>query len=326
MISNLTFTTPVIGNIRLGDVATNAKGKRFPVRTNHFKITGLYKDGEGQWVEHPIQQKLANETSQEVDKITEIPVQLMFNNPDLNLRARYEAFNHDGRTICAGDGKKARRVDGGKVVDVQCPGAEHCEFGRQARCDLFARLNVMIDGQDDEFSSFILRTESINAVRTLYAKMTRMHAMFGNRLVGVPFKLKLRQKASSMSCWTKFWYADLVLNGINKFQAMAAAQKYEEAMEEAGLKQAAYEQQALAGLQNGAFEEGCEDFDDLEAFVLAREGAYDDDGVPEATEADAPAAVTQAPGLVGLREFLEKADKAGALSINLTGEAAPESH
>ena len=31
---------------------------------------------------------------------------------------------------------------------------------------------MQIEGQDDEFSSFILRTESINAVKSLWAKMT----------------------------------------------------------------------------------------------------------------------------------------------------------
>ncbi len=318
MISNLAITTPVVGTIRLGDVAINQKGKRYPVRANHFKITALFKDGEGHWVEHPMHKHVAETTEQKPELITEIPVHLMFNDPDLNMRARYEAFNNDGRTICAGDGKCARRLDGGKVVSVECVGSEHCQFGRQVKCDLFARLNVMIDGQDDEFSSFILRTESINAVRTLYAKMTRMRALFGNRLVGVPFMLKLRQKASSMSCWTKFWYADLVLNKVSKFEAIKLAKAYEDEMEEAGLDQQAMEQEALAGLQNGAFEEGTEEFEDIEAFLLAR---GDEEPPAEGAVQTSEEQVAQAPGLASLRAFLETADQAGALTLNLTQEA-----
>ncbi len=59
MISNLAVTTPVVGTIRLGDVAVSQKGKRYPVRTNHFKITAQFKDAEGRWVEHPMHRNVA---------------------------------------------------------------------------------------------------------------------------------------------------------------------------------------------------------------------------------------------------------------------------
>ena len=64
MIKNLAITTPVLGTIRLGDVAINPQGKRYPVRSNHFKITALYKDKDGHWVEHPMQQEVAKATGQ----------------------------------------------------------------------------------------------------------------------------------------------------------------------------------------------------------------------------------------------------------------------
>ena len=315
MINNLAITTPTIGSIRLGDIAVNKAGKRFPVRSNHFKITALHKDKDGHWVEHPMHTKVADATGQDPDKVTEIPIHFMFNNPDLNMRARFEAFDKSGRTVCAGDGKCARRRDGAKVVSVECPGSQSCEFGRQAKCDLFARLNVMIDGQDDEFSTFILRTESVNAVRTLEAKMQRMLAIFGNRLIGIPFKLKLRQKASSMSMWTKFYYADLILNNVTAIEAMQQALAYEKTLKDAGLNQQEMEQAALAGLQNGAFEEGTEEFDELEAFLLAR----DDEEAP--TEQDIPTApepAQQSAGLAGLRDWLGAASEAGALTVSLT--------
>jgi hypothetical protein len=82
MIKNLAITTPVIGTIRLGDVAVNERGKRYPVRSNHFKITALFKDKDGHWVEHPMHQKVASTTGQTPDAITEIPIRFMFNNPD----------------------------------------------------------------------------------------------------------------------------------------------------------------------------------------------------------------------------------------------------
>lgn len=324
MISNLAITTPVIGSIRLGDVVVNDKGKRLPVRTNHFNITALFKDDQDQWVRHPMHDHVAKTTKQDAEKITEIPVRLMFNSPDLNMRSRYEAFDNNGRIVCAGDGQCARRVDGNKVVQTTCPGAEHCEFGRKARCDLFARLNVIIEGQEDEFSSFILRTESVNAVRTLEAKIKRMAALFGGRLIGIPFLLKLRQKASSASYWTKFWYADLVLNNIDQLKAAKLAKEVEEAMIAAGLDQQAMEQEALAGLQNGAFEDGSEDFADIEAFLLARnlDGESDGDAGGNAGEQDGQG--QQAPqSMVALRDFLNAASDAGVLNVASPQAVAP---
>lgn len=315
MIKNLAITTPVIGTIRLGDVAVNERGKRYPVRSNHFKITALFKDKDGHWVEHPMHQKVASTTGQTPDAITEIPIRFMFNNPDLNMRARYEAFDSDGRIVCAGDGNCAKRRDGHKVVGVECPGSEACAFGQQAKCNLFGRLNVIIEGQDDEFSTFILRTESINAVRTLSAKLKRMSAMFGNRLIGIPFKLKLRQKATKMSMWTKFYYADLILNEVTPVEAVKMALEHEKLMAEVGLNQAALEQEALDGLQNGAYEEGSEEFDEIEAFLLAR----DSDETPEVQEIETvEPPVAQASGLSALRSFLETASDAGTLTVNLT--------
>lgn len=314
MIHNLAITTPTLGTIRLGDIAINPQGKRYPVRSNHFKITAMFKDADGRWVEHPMHKKVAESTKQDPAQITEIPVRFMFNNPDLNMRARYEAFDRQGRIVCAGDGKCARRRDGEKVVSVECPGADGCTFGKQAKCDLFARLNVIIDGQDDEFSTFILRTESYNAVKTLYAKMKRLYAIFGNRLVGIPFKLKLRQKATSMSMWSKFYYTDLILNGVTAIEAMTQAKAYEQELEANGLSQASFEQEALAGLQNGAFEDGEEDFDELEAFLLAR----GDDNVPAEQNIPTAEDTPESPvGLSGLRDFLGAASDAGALTVTM---------
>ena len=308
-MKNLAITTPILGTIRLGDIATNAAGKRFPVRCNHFKITGQYKDKDGRWVEHPIHAKIAKKLDVEKDKLTEIPVRLMYNKPELNMRARYEAFDRTGRIVCAGDGENARRADGKTIAKVPCPGAEHCEFGIKAKCDMFARLNVQIEGQNDDFSAFILRTESVNSVKTLTAKMGRMHAMFGNRLTGIPFVLKLRQKASSMSCWSNFYYVDLMLpDGMSPKDALKLAKKHEEDQLEVGLDQAAYEKVVELGLANGAFEEGESEFDEIETFLLARHEALTD--VPEGdapTATPLPEADAAPTGLAGLRLMLEAA-------------------
>lgn len=312
MIKNLAITTPILGAIRLGEVVENKDGKRIPVRNNHFKITGQYKDADGNWVEHPLHKKVAAQMGVEPDKITEIPIRLMFNDPELNMRARYEAFDRSGRIVCAGDGATARRSDGGKIETVQCPGADHCKFGVKANCDLFGRLNVMIDGQDDQFSTFIIRTESFNSVRTVFAKMSRMRAMFGNRLAGVPFKLKLVQKASKASYWSKFFYFDLQLHNVSLEEAGKLAIDHENAMTTAGLDMKAFEDAARKDLANGAFEDSQEEFEELEPFVLRREidGEGGEPGDAQGQAGDHQPAVegnleTALPaGLAGLRDMI----------------------
>jgi len=330
-IQNLAITTPTLGTIRLGDVAVK-NDQRIPVRSNHFKITANFKDSDKCWVLHPIHASVAEATKQKPEAITSIPVRMMFNEPTLNMRERYEAFDAGGRTVCAGNGKCARRRVEGKVVAVDCPGSDNCSFGIDARCDLFARLNVIIEGQDDELSSFILRTESVNAVKALRAKLNRIYALMGKRLIGIPMTLKLRQKATSKSYWTRFWYADLVLNQP-ALESVRLAKEYEALLAEAGIDQSEFEKEAQAGLNNSAFEEGSDEFDDIESFLLARGLGDEGDGgatgetisIPPEGEIETSSTQsedqTQSGGLEGLRNFLEVADEAGALTINLTESA-----
>ncbi|WP_341744581.1 hydrolase or metal-binding protein [Azonexus hydrophilus] len=298
MIKNLAITIPTLGAIRLGEVAVDAKGRRLPVRLNHFMITGLFRGKDQKWVKHPMHTSVANEAKVPEDKVTEIPIRLMFNNESLNIRSRYEAYD-EGRLVCAGNGETARRRSGENITDCKCPGAEFCEFGKTKRCDLFGRLNVQIEGQDDPFSSFILRTKSVNSVNALTAKINNMAAFFGNRLVGLPLKLKLRQKATAESYWTPFWFADIVL-ATDIFSAAKAVDDYEKKLAQAGISQAAYEQTVLAGFDNGPFEES---FGDLGA-----EMSFDEDAPAEGPQAEEPAAQQEGAEVTVEKAFSETAD------------------
>lgn len=269
MLKNLAYTVPTLGRISIGEI-TVKNGKRIPQRLNHFKITAQHKK-DGEWVMHPLHTTVATAMKTDADKVTEIPVQLMFNTPSLNMRERYEAFDRNGRIICAGDGESARRSCQGAINAVPCSGPDHCEFGRENRCDVFARLNVQIEGQNDPLSSFILRTGSFNAVKTLREKLEMMHAYFGGRLVGVPLLLKLRQKSSSMSMQSRFYYVDLVLNNVTLAAAAKLARDKEDEMKNDGIDQQAFEQAVMAGINNGGFEEGEENFEELEEFIIGRE-------------------------------------------------------
>lgn len=274
MIKNLCYAVPTIGRISIGEIVEN-NDRRLPRKINHFRITAMHKR-DGQWVEHPVAKAIAARQKVEVGKITEIPVKVMFNDPALTLRERYEAFDNMGRTVCAGNGDTGKRMVGGTIEQVPCPGADRCEFGKASRCALMTRANFLIDVEAenyaaDGFSAFILRSRGYNTSRILNRKLNYFAAMFGKKLVGVPFVLKLRMKSSAGSKNTPFYYVDLVLaTGLK--EAMGAAKAEAEARQALGLDQDALEAEVRKGLENGPFEDGEEEAAELEEFLLGDDG------------------------------------------------------
>lgn len=316
MIKNFSYTIPTVGRIAIGETR-ECNGRRLPGKLNHFIITAQHKR-EGKWVNHPITDVVASESGQSKEAITEIPVALMFNDPDLSVRERYEAFDNEGRMLCAGDGEFARRVVNDKVETVDCPGADHCPFAKTARCKLMTRLNVQINVQDaekkvriDPMSSFILRSSGFNTARTLHSKIKFFHAMLGGKLVGVPFRLKLRQKSSSKSRQSIFFYVDLVLD-CSLADAAQVARETADTMAGLGLDQTAFEDAVRNGLSNGAFEDTTEDLAEFEEYLGSDfleeptgDGETDAglDGAPEGRD-EQPQMAGDFGGLDALREMM----------------------
>ncbi len=169
MIKGLAITPPVIGRISIGKLVCK-NDKWLPEKDDSFTLTTQIKN-KGEWLLHPLHQKLAETATN--NKIRAIPVRLLFNDTDLNLRAEYSAFDRaSGRPLCVGDGEKARRVNGSGIIEEQaCAGPQFCSFAKAHGCKLYGRLNVQIEGQGDELASFIFRTTGYNSVRTLAARL-----------------------------------------------------------------------------------------------------------------------------------------------------------
>ena len=295
MLSNLSYTIPVAGRITIGDVIENERGKRLPIRLNHFRITSQYKC-KGEWVPHPLQAAVAAQMGVKEDKLTEIPVKLMFNKPALTIRERLESYQ-DGRLTCAGcDKGKAKRLTREGMQTVECLGPEICEYALSAKqgCNLMARINLRIDAaaegsRNDEFSSFILRTRGYNSAKTITAKLEYAAALFKNKLIGIPFILKLRKKSTPLSFNSPFYYADLVL-GCSLLDAAKIGQETAEAFEKAGLDQAAFEEAVEAGLANGPFEDTVEEVLEVEELLLGADRPTEGES---AESANVSTAVTQ---------------------------------
>jgi hypothetical protein len=188
-----------------------------------------------------------------------IPVRLLFDDPDLSLRANYSLFDRQtGRPLCVGDGESCRRATAGGMQNLPCPSPDACEVGK-AGCKPFGRLNVRI-GDEDELGSFVFRTTGFNSIRTLATRLRYFHAVSGGRLSTLPLELRLRGKSTTQSHRAPIYYADLTLrSGASLAAAITQALSDWDLRETAGFNQTALDMAARAGLAHGAFEESIED-------------------------------------------------------------------
>ena len=250
MIKGLAITPPVLGRIAIGKVVEK-NGKRLPEKDDAFTITTQVQQ-QGEWMLHPLHLQL--QQGQGIQKLRSIPVTLLFNDPDLNLRADYSAFDKTtGRPLCVGNGESARRMTQEGMQTVPCPGPQLCPFGQEARCKPYGRLNVQIEGQEDPLASFIFRTTGFNSIRTLAARLSYWNAVTQGAAKYLSLSLKLRAKSTTQSHRAPIYYVDLTLReGVDSTEAQRQAilQGKEHAEEDHALEAA-----ARLGFSNGILEE-----------------------------------------------------------------------
>ncbi|WP_236621813.1 hydrolase or metal-binding protein [Luteimonas huabeiensis] len=254
MLKGLAITPPVVGRISIGRVVER-NGKRLPEKDDQFTLTSQVQNREG-WILHPLDEALRKGAG---GKLRSIPVQLLFDDPALNLRADYSLFDRStGRPVCVGNGETSRRMGKEGVTQESCPGPDACAFA-MGECKAYARLNVRV-GEEDELGSFVLRTTSYNTIRTLAARLQYFHAVSGGRLACMPLELKLRGKSTTMSFRSAIYYVDLVVrSGLTLEQAIAQAREVNQSRRNAGFDQEALDEAARRGFANGAFEDLAED-------------------------------------------------------------------
>jgi len=260
MLKGLAITPPIVGRISIGKVVEK-NGKRLPEKDDEFTITTQVQTKDG-WMLHPLNQSLRKDssTSNPNSKLRSIPVQVMFNDPDLNLRASYHYFDRQtGRPLCVGNGETCKRstVDG--IKELPCPGPDACHMGQGGNCKPYGRLNVLI-GDEDELGSFIFRTTGHNSIRTLAARLKYFQAVSGGHLATLPMELRLRGKSTTQSHRTPIYYVDLtVRTGMTMAEAVAEARKISDERKAAGMDQNGLDEAARKGFTAGAFEESAEE-------------------------------------------------------------------
>jgi hypothetical protein len=314
LLKGLALTPPVIGRITIGKVVER-NGKRLPEKDDEFTLTSQVQQREG-WVAHPVDQVLRKATPGA--KLRTIPIRLLFDDPDLNMRASYSLFDRNtGRPICIGDGQTCKRSTAEGMQALPCPTPDACEPSK-GQCKPFGRLNVRVDssivggantepqpsnqGDEDTLGSFIFRTTGFNSIRTLATRLRYFHAVANGRLSTMPLELRLRGKSTAQSHRAPIYYVDMApRTGYALTDAVSWAMTEWDRRQATGFNQDALDEAARTGFSQGAFEESAEEVQSVvEEFF------------PIDQPATPAAGVSRTPGISTLTDKL--ADKLGATS------------
>lgn len=126
--------------------------------------------------------------------------------------------------MCVGNGETAKRVSAEGITEVVCASPDGCEMAKAGGCKPYGRLNVAIEGQDEELSSFVFRTTGFNSIRTLTARLQYFEAASGGHTRYLPLQLKLRAKSTTQSHRAPVYYVDLCLrDGVKLEDAVSQA-------------------------------------------------------------------------------------------------------
>ncbi|NAS03615.1 recombination directionality factor [Acinetobacter haemolyticus] len=255
MIKGLAITPPILGRISIGKIVEK-NGKRLPEKDDQFTITSQIQNKDG-WVKHPLDEQLRAKAPNQNQKLRTIPVRMLFNDPELNLRAEYTLFDRQtGRVICTGNGETCQRLGQNGIEQHSCPSPDLCSLAQGGLCKPYGRLYVNLD-ESDELGTFIFRTTGFNSIRTLAARLCYYHAASGHLLSCLPLQLTLRGKSTTQSYRTPIYYVDLTLrDGINLQEAITAARQMDEQSKAAGFYQEVLDHVARQGYGNASFEVG----------------------------------------------------------------------
>jgi hypothetical protein len=270
MIKGLAITPPILGRISIGKMVEK-NGKRIPEKDDQFTITSQIQNKEG-WVKHPLDEQLRAKAPNQ--KLRSIPVRMIFNDPELNLRAEYSLFDRQtGRPVCVGNGETCRRLTNQGVEHHPCPSPDLCPLAQGGLCKPYGRLYVNLD-ESDELGTFIFRTTGFNSIRTLAARLSYYHAASNGLLSCLPLQLTLRGKSTTQSYRTPVYYVDLTLReGVHLQEAIQTAKEIDQKSKLCGFNQVALDQMARYGFSNAQFEVNAEEDEEIVGEFYAEESS-----------------------------------------------------
>ncbi|MDD2900799.1 MAG: hypothetical protein PHU44_00020 [Syntrophales bacterium] len=196
-IKNLVPRLAERGKIKIGEkgeIKTSQQGKQFaqPKKLDHFLVTTMQRDAAGRMLpDLELMRKLAPQGG----KLKELPVMLLYNDPDINFQTRYACYTGN-RLWCCGDGEGAQRLgEDGKYQTVPCPCLRlESNYAGKDKCKPNGTLQVLLQGVDRTGGVWKFRTTSWNSVHSIMSSLKLIQAITGGVLAGIPLKLVLSPK------------------------------------------------------------------------------------------------------------------------------------
>lgn len=163
------------------------------------------------YVVHPLKTDVASRTGE----LREIPIRLLFDRPEHNITARYEAWSnaHDSSPICVGDGEVAKRFNpvDASFRSIACRGPQYCPHARGVdKCSIQVRMPVQIEEQDSLASVFEMRSSSLNTYTSIKGTLDYLFARIG-ALRHLELKLVAWEKSTRGSNYKAFTCASIDL-------------------------------------------------------------------------------------------------------------------
>jgi len=196
-IKNLVPRLAERGKVKIGErgeIKTSQQGKQFsqPKKLDHFVVTTMQRDAAGRMLpDLELMRKLAPQGG----KLKELPVMLLYNDPDVNFLTRYACYIGN-RLWCCGNGEEAQRLEqDGKYQPISCPCPRlEANYGGKDRCKPNGTLQVLLQGVDRIGGVWKFRTTSWNSVNSIMSSLKLIQAITGGVLAGIPLKLVLSPK------------------------------------------------------------------------------------------------------------------------------------
>jgi hypothetical protein len=211
MIKILGTGLPVIGYAKFGGRSPkDSRLKGAPVKYDHIELTGRERDTEGRLIpdlelmrelcEHPDITTCGGCARSKELKFkdglpTRLPIRLPYNSLDLNFPNRL-ALYRGGTAFCVGDGETAERLQVLREGDGQAPvfgppeeygpcGAECPDF-QSRRCKPNARLQFVLETQQNVGGCFQYKTTSWNSIRNIVGSLEAIQSITGGMLNWIP--------------------------------------------------------------------------------------------------------------------------------------------
>jgi hypothetical protein len=215
-IKGLTPQLAERGKIKIGGLGDERRKQgsqetyKLPVKYDYILITTMQRDQAGRLMpDTDLMDRLGN--NQGVQKLTEIPVRLLYDDIELNFPTRYSCYKGN-RCWCTGDGEKAQRLGEGRIEDktvspgfrqagaqeygeVPCP-CERLEatYSQKDKCKPMGTLQVLLEGVDRVGGVWRFRTTSWNTVNAILSSLVLIKTITGGILSGIPLHLVLSPK------------------------------------------------------------------------------------------------------------------------------------